>query len=69
MAAAYTREFLIEVYMGRMPPAARELAETFYDKVGKDEFRKYASINPAAVRAYKAGKRGYDLYLAGHTDS
>jgi hypothetical protein len=28
-------------------------ASTFYDKVGKEEFRKYASVTPEAIKEFK----------------
>lgn len=60
MAQAYTRDFLIDAFVSRyecLGPAAaaksRALAEPFYDKVGKDEFRKYASLDAEAIKLYK----------------
>lgn len=61
MAIAYTRDFLIDAFVSRYeclgPESAakcRALAEPFYDKVGKDEFRKYASLDAEAIKVYKA---------------
>lgn len=60
MAQAYTRDFLIDAFVSRyecLGPEAtakcRALAEPFYDKVGKDEFRKYASLDAEAIKVYK----------------
>lgn len=60
----YTKEFLIAVYLNRfimglpnMPMDTLESMEAqanaFYDKVGRDEFRKYASVTPEAIREYQ----------------
>lgn len=61
MALAYTREFLIEAFATRYEclgaaavDSQRKLAENFYDKVGKDKFRVYASLDAEAIRQYKA---------------
>lgn len=61
MAKAYTKEFLIDVYMSRfesIPISLRlELesnAERFYDQVGKDEFRTASSVDAQAIKLYKA---------------
>lgn len=60
MAAAYTKEFLISAYLSRfvsVPPERFEQlesqAERFYDEVGRDQFRTYASLDAAAIRAAK----------------
>ena len=60
MAKAYTKEFLVEVYMSRfinLPSATveslctlEENAIKLYDRVGKDEFRKYADLTPERIR-------------------
>lgn len=64
MALAYTREFLIEAYTYRFAPLGEEavaflkdLAEKHYDKVGKDEFRKAASLDADAIKLFKAYKK------------
>lgn len=56
----YTREFLIDAYVSRyqhlgeeVASTLRHLAEQFYDRVGKDEFRKYASLDAEALRVYR----------------
>lgn len=58
--AGYSREFLIDAFVHRytslgqdMLVNLRALAEQCYDKVGKDEFRKYASLDADAIRKYK----------------
>lgn len=60
--AGYSKEFLIEAFMSRYKNIAlvydlRALAEKCYDTVGKDEFRKYASLDAEAIRQYKASKK------------
>lgn len=60
--AGYTREFLIDAFLSRYEsvPCAydlKALAEKCYDTVGKDEFRKYASLDAEAIRKYKASKK------------
>lgn len=56
----YTREFLLEAYASRFEPLGLDavedmyqLGKQFYDKVGKDKFRTYASLDAEAIRAYK----------------
>lgn len=58
MARAYTKEFLVSVYLSRFIGIDLDrltLLETnankLYDRVGKDEFRKYASVDAAAIKA------------------
>ncbi len=61
MALAYTKEFLVDAYMSRyfeiLSPEKEVLlrtnAETLYDKVGKDKFREYASLDAEAIRTYR----------------
>ena len=60
---AYTKEFLIEAFMSRYTKskvitidelvAMEEMAIKFYDKVGRDKFRVYASLDADAVRKFK----------------
>lgn len=61
MTKAYTKEFLIDVYLARFDEvslsysqfnALKENAEKLYDKVGKTEFRKYADVTPERIKAY-----------------
>lgn len=56
----YTREFLICAFLFRfleLPAdkfvAQHALAESFYDKVGKDTFRVYCSLDAAELKRYK----------------
>lgn len=58
--AGYTREFLLEAYASRFEPLGVQamedmynLGRQFYDKVGKDKFRTYASLDAEAIREYK----------------
>jgi len=62
MAVAYTKEFLINVFLYRFRSldeakvsGLRDIAERFYDTAGRDKFRVYASVTPEAVREYKSG--------------
>jgi hypothetical protein len=58
----YNKDFLVEVYMSRfihMPNITIETlcglegnAHKLYDKVGKNEFRKYADVTPARISEY-----------------
>ena len=57
--AGYTKEFLIDAFVSRYSGVTvgydlRALAEQCYDRVGKDEFRRYASLDAEAIRVYKA---------------
>jgi hypothetical protein len=61
MAAGYSKEFLIDAFVSRYACLGTErcselrlMAETFYDEVGKDKFRVYASLDAAAIKEYKA---------------
>ena len=56
----YTREFLLEAYASRFEPLGLDacedmyvLGKQFYDKVGRDKFRQYASLDAEALRVYK----------------
>jgi len=61
--SAYTREFLIDAFMSRyiacnlITIEQLEHLETitaeFYDKVGRDKFRVYASLDADAIKIYK----------------
>lgn len=63
MARGYDKDFLIDAYMSRFIKMANitievlcELeanAHKLYDRVGKDEFRVYASLDAAAIKEYK----------------
>lgn len=59
--AGYTREFLIAAFVSRyeilgpqIAASQRKLAESTYDRFGKDQFRKLASLDAEAIRTYKA---------------
>lgn len=62
--AGYSKQFLIDAYMSRYiacPLIAIEdleklelLADKFYDEVGRDKFRIYASLDADAIRLYKS---------------
>ena len=59
--AAYTKEFLVSAYLHRFMQACTieqlcELernAEQLFDKVGRDSFRQYASLDADALKQYK----------------
>lgn len=58
--ATYTREFLIQSFLSRyidMPVekfmSLADMAEHFYDEVGRDKFRIYCSLDADAIRDYK----------------
>ena len=61
--AGYTKEFLIDTFMSRFLACnmltieqlvhLEELANDCYDKYGRDKFREYASLDAAAIRAFK----------------
>ena len=63
MAATYTKEFLIDAYLSRFLACKAiaieklELLEAnaidLYDRVGRDKFRVYASLDAEAIRDYK----------------
>lgn len=60
MARGYTKEFLIDAFTHRYQPLGetavakqRALAEQLWDRVGKDEFRQYCSLDAEAIRLYK----------------
>lgn len=61
--AAYSKEFLVDAFMSRYMQcrlisieqlcALEESAIELYDRVGRDEFRTYASLDAEALRKYK----------------
>lgn len=62
--AGYTRDFLLDAFVSRYEPLGLEVCDTqyklaseLYDRVGKDKFRVYASLDAEAIRNYKAQKR------------
>jgi hypothetical protein len=64
MAAAYTKEFLVEAFVSRYEFTFKneeekqafkyKFGDKFYDTVGRDAFRKWASLDVAAIKEYKA---------------
>ena len=60
--AGYTKDFLLDAYLFRFLDlddmdklgTLYTLAETLYDRVGRDKFRVYASLDAEAIRVYKA---------------
>jgi hypothetical protein len=60
MARGYTKEFLVDAFVSRYEPLGstaaakqRELAETLWDRVTKEQFRQYCNLDAEAIRAYK----------------
>lgn len=61
--AAYTKQFLIDAFMSRYIACPlisieqlehlEKLATDLYDRVGRDKFRSYASLDAEAIRVYK----------------
>lgn len=61
--AGYTKEFLIDAFMSRYTACTlltieqleslENLATSFYDKVGKEKFRTYASLDALAIKQYR----------------
>ena len=61
MASGYTREFLVSAFLSRYVTLSSEkfsalesMAEDFYDKVGRDTFRVYCSLDAEAIKVAKA---------------
>jgi len=62
--AGYTKEFLIDAFMSRYMACTlisveslehlEKLATDLYDRVGRDKFRTYASLDADAIKKYKA---------------
>jgi hypothetical protein len=62
--SGYTKDFLIAAFMSRYIACQiisieklehlEKLAIDLYDKVGKDKFRTYASLDADAIKTYKA---------------
>jgi hypothetical protein len=62
--AAYTKEFLVDAFMSRFLSCSlisieklielEDMANRFYDEVGRDKFRTYCSLDAEAIRAYKS---------------
>lgn len=58
--AGYSREFLVDAFVSRykvlgtvVENTQKVLAEQLYDKVGKDKFRVYASLDAEALKKFK----------------
>lgn len=61
--AGYSKDFLISAFMSRFLHCElisveklcdlEEMANRFYDEVGRDKFRIYASLDAEAIRTYK----------------
>lgn len=61
--AGYSREFLIAAFMSRYIHCTlitidqlvnmEQMASDLYDRVGRDEFRTYASLDADAIKLYK----------------
>ncbi len=58
--AGYTRDFLIDAFLSRYYSLSEEkfaeleiMANSFYNKVGKEKFRTYCSLDAEALRKYK----------------
>ncbi len=61
--SGYSRDFLISAFMSRYIKCAllsieqlvhlEQMASDLYDRVGRDSFRSYASLDAEAIRVYK----------------
>jgi hypothetical protein len=61
--SGYSRDFLIDAFMSRYINCTKitieqlvrleQMANDLYDRVGRDSFRSYASLDAAAIRVYK----------------
>lgn len=58
--AGYTKEFLVSAFLSRfisLPTdkfeSLEHMAKTFYDEIGRDKFRVYASLDAEAIRLAK----------------
>jgi hypothetical protein len=58
--AVYTKEFLVDAFLSRFMKLPieklldlEEMANRFYDEVGRDTFRVYCSLDAEAIRVYK----------------
>lgn len=65
MAAGYTKEFIVDAFLHRFREFGHDveklekMANSFYDEVGKDKFRVYASLDAAAIKEYKTYGKSY----------
>jgi hypothetical protein len=61
--SGYSRDFLIDAFMSRYINCSKltieqllrleQMAGDLYDRVGRDSFRNYASLDAEALRVYK----------------
>ena len=61
--AGYSRDFLIDAFLSRYISCTlisieslvrlEQMANDLYDRVGRDSFRAYASLDAEAIRVYK----------------
>ena len=61
--AGYSRQFLIDAFLSRYVTCTlisieslvklEQMANDLYDRVGRDAFRTYASLDAEAIRVYK----------------
>lgn len=60
--AGYSKQLIVDVFLhrfkvGKLPVSQlidlENMANAYYDKVGKDTFRKYASVTPDAIKEYQ----------------
>jgi len=61
--SGYSRDFLIDAFMSRYIKCSKltieqlvrleQMAHDLYDRVGRDSFRTYASLDAEAIRVYK----------------
>lgn len=68
MAVSYDKDFLIEAFCSRYKEVLDNdsdedrfnymvMVADFYDKVGKDRFRVWASLDADALKVFKASKK------------
>jgi len=68
MASGYSKQLIVDAFLHRfrMHNASVEklepMANSFYDEVGKDKFRVYASVDAAVIREYKEFLKNGDSY-------
>ena len=57
--AGYSKQLIVDAFLHRFRlhnvsvEKLEPMANSFYDEVGKDKFRVYASVDAAAIREYK----------------
>jgi hypothetical protein len=64
MAQGYTKEFLVDAFLSRyihcqlitveQLESLEQMAVKLYDRVGRDKFRDYCSLDASAIKLYKA---------------